>query len=354
MRINRTYLLKKKNSILDSYTDDKKTLQEDQQKIIEYQKNKILEQQKLIQEYEHQQKLLLEQQEKNLIDKEKILRKEMEQLNKGINDLNEGEMEGGEFPEDGIIETEYNQELNLNHRKNTQNSLSTYKFGNIYEQINPPYYETETYEITDTNQEKKVEEPKHEKINKKKINNNNRERPKTPIGTNKRIKSDKEKEKHDTTDIHNNIKDKKKLTINTGATNPKSGKGRVVTEVGKRPITGKSDAKSRPNIGKKVNSKKTDKKAKSKKEVKKEEQKEEVKEEPPKVEEKKPVIIKPKYIINIPEEIKDKFNLCSIYFILKKNYLNKKQILYIATSNPLLYKTFGNNMKFLLDEKKMI
>ena len=126
----------------------------------------------------------------------------------------------------------------------------------------------------------------------------------------------------------------------------------MVTEVGKRPITGKSDAKSRPNLGKKVNSKKTDKKAKSKKEVKKEEPKEEVKEEPPKVEEKKPVIIKPKYIINIPEEIKDKFNLCSIYFILKKNYLNKKQILYIATSNPLLYKTFGNNMKFLLDEKK--
>ena len=223
----------------------------------------------------------------------------------------------------------------------------------VYREIQEEQKQLEEHEKEkEKEKEKKVEEPKHEKINKKKINNNNRERPKTPIGTNKRIKSDKEKEKHDTTDIHNNIKDKKKLTINTGATNPKSGKGRVVTEVGKRPITGKSDAKSRPNLGKKVNSKKTDKKAKSKKEVKKEEPKEEVKEEPPKVEEKKPVIIKPKYIINIPEEIKDKFNLCSIYFILKKNYLNKKQILYIATSNPLLYKTFGNNMKFLLDEKK--
>ena len=223
----------------------------------------------------------------------------------------------------------------------------------VYREIQEEQKQLEEHEKEkEKEKEKKVEEPKHEKINKKKINNNNRERPKTPIGTNKRIKSDKEKEKHDTTDIHNNIKDKKKLTINTGATNPKSGKGRVVTEVGKRPITGKSDAKSRQNLGKKVNSKKTDKKAKSKKEVKKEEPKEEVKEEPPKVEEKKPVIIKPKYIINIPEEIKDKFNLCSIYFILKKNYLNKKQILYIATSNPLLYKTFGNNMKFLLDEKK--
>lgn len=192
LNANKSYLfIEKKNSILDSYTDDKKTLQEDQQKIIEYQKNKILEQQKLIQEYEHQQKLLLEQQEKNLIDKEKILRKEIEQLNKGINDLNEGEMEGGEFPEDGIIETEYNQELNLNHRKNTQNSLSTYKFGNIYEQINPPYYETETYEITDTNQDKKNEKVIEENSKKKETKNarENKKKADTNMNENKGKKS---------------------------------------------------------------------------------------------------------------------------------------------------------------------
>ena len=215
--------------------------------------------------------------------------------------------------------------------------------------------------------EKKIEEPKHEKIPKKKINNV-RERPKTPIGTNKvKIKSDKdkEKEKHDTTDIHNNIKDKKKLTINTGTTNIKSGKLRTVTETGKRPITGKSDAKSKTQLSRKSNNKKVDKKAKGKKEVKnkeepkeepeeepKEQPKEEPKEEPPKIEEKKPVIINPKYIINIPEEIKSNNNLSSIYLILKKNYLDKKQILNISSNNALLYKSFGNNMTFLLEEKK--
>ena len=64
------------------------------------------------------------------------------------------------------------------------------------------------------------------------------------------------------------------------------------------------------------------------------------------------MIIKPKYIINTPEEIKNKNNLCTIYFILKKNYLDKKKVLYIAINNPILYKSFGNNMKFLLDEEK--
>ena len=193
-------------------------------------------------------------------------------------------------------------------------------------------------------QEKKVEEPKHEKIPKKKINNSNRERPKTPLGTNKvRIKSDKEKEKekHDTTDIH--IKDKKKINTTIGT---RSGKGRVATEANtKRPVTGKV----KTQIGKR--NKKDDKKTKGKKETKKEEPKEEIKEEP-KIEEKKPVIIKPKYIINIPEEIKTNINLVNIYFILKKNYLDKKQVLYLSQGSPLLYKSFGNNMKFLLEEKK--
>ena len=192
-------------------------------------------------------------------------------------------------------------------------------------------------------QEKKVEEPKHEKIPKKKINNTNRERPKTPLGTNKvRIKSDKEKEKHDTTDIH--IKDKKKINTTIGT---RSGKGRVATEANtKRPVTGKV----KTQIGKR--NKKDDKKTKGKKETKKEEPKEEIKEEP-KIEEKKPVIIKPKYIINIPEEIKTNINLVNIYFILKKNYLDKKQVLYLSQGSPLLYKSFGNNMKFLLEEKKI-
>ena len=211
--------------------------------------------------------------------------------------------------------------------------------------------------------EKKSEEPKHDKATKKKpATNTNRERPKTPLGTNKaKTKGDKEKEKekqHDTTDKH----DKKKLKITpVGGGNTKPAKGRLNTEANKRPITGKSDAVSKPQLGKKpaANNKKVDpKKAKGKKDAKsakaepKEESKEEPKEEAPKVEEKKPVIINPKYIINIPDELKNNNNLCSVYFILKKNYLDKKNVLLISASNPLLYKCFGNNMKFLLDEKK--
>ena len=201
--------------------------------------------------------------------------------------------------------------------------------------------------------EKKVEEPKHEKITKKKINNANRDRPKTPLATNKKLRADKENH-HDTTEIHN-IKDKKKLGINTGTTNIKTGKGRLATEANKRPITGRTDLKTK-QAGKKTNKKDTKKATKGKKETKnnKEEVKEvkkEIKEEP-KVEEKKPVIIKPKYIINTPDDIKNNNNLSTIYFVLKKNYLDKKTILYVATNNPLLYKNFGNNMKFLLDEKK--
>lgn len=223
-------------------------------------------------------------------------------------------------------------------------------------------FEEQEKEKEKEKQEKKVEEPKHEKIDKKKISG--KERPKTPIGTTKlRQRGDKNKDRekpHDITDIHNNKeKEKKKVTINTvgGVGNKTSRGGRINTEIGnKRPITGKSDAKSRAQIGKKppINKKGGDKKTKGKKDAKstKEESKEEPKEEPPKVEEKKPVIINPKYIITIPEEIKNKNELNCLYYILKKNYLDKKNILYISTSNPLLYKCLGSNMKYLLDEKK--
>lgn len=69
-----------------------------------------------------------------------------------------------------------------------------------------------------------------------------------------------------------------------------------------------------------------------------------------KEEERKCIIINPKYIIDIPKEIKDKKSLTSIYFTLKKNYLNKKHIFHISTRVPLLYKSFGNSLKFLLEE----
>ena len=162
---------------------------------------------------------------------------------------------------------------------------------------------------------------------------------------------------------HMKPKKKKKPNLNSlNLGNSKSSKlGRINTESNKRPYTSKPDNKKTTG-GKKppVNNKKTDnKKTKGKKDAKNakeetKEQKDEIKEEAPKIEEKKPVIINPKYIINIPEEIKNNNNLCSIYFTIKKNFLDKKNIFIIAQSTPLLYKSFNNNIKFLLEPKKMM
>ena len=230
------------------------------------------------------------------------------------------------------------------------------------EQSKPADHEKPEKEKEKEKHEKKAEEPKHDKATKKKPVNNSKERPKTPSGANKaKPKENKDKEKHDTT---HDTKEKKKPALNSlNLGNAKSHKlTRLNTEMGssKRPTTSKPDNKKTTTSKKPpVNNKKTEiKKTKGKKETKNtkeetKEQKEEPKEEePPKVEEKKPVIINPKYIINIPDELKNKNNLCSVYFILKKNFLDKKNILIIAQSNPLIYKCFGNNMKFLLDSKK--
>ena len=62
--------------------------------------------------------------------------------------------------------------------------------------------------------EKKVEEPKHEKVTRKKPANNNKERPKTPLGTNKpKVKGDKDKEKQHDNTTHD-TKEKKKTNNN--------------------------------------------------------------------------------------------------------------------------------------------
>jgi len=71
-----------------------------------------------------------------------------------------------------------------------------------------------------------------------------------------------------------------------------------------------------------------------------------------KEEERKSIIIKLEYIIDIPKEIKGNKNLISIYFTFKKSYLDKKQILHISTSNHLLHKSFGSSLKFLLEGKR--
>ena len=198
--------------------------------------------------------------------------------------------------------------------------------------------------------EKKGEDAKHEKVAKKKIDP--KDRPKTPMTTTKNRAKLKDDKAHDTTDAH---KDKKEPKKAAGGKAPATGKALAAKkgDAGKRPVTGKADPKAKTATKKGApNAKKTDAK-KGKKDTKKDKKEEEKKEEEEHVEEKKPVILNPKYIYTLSDELKNNHGLSCLYFILKGKYINdKKQILHITTHSPLLYKTFGSNMKFLLDDKK--
>ena len=66
-------------------------------------------------------------------------------------------------------------------------------------------------------------------------------------------------------------------------------------------------------------------------------------------EEKKEVIMKYKYIIKIPEELKDSNDLLSIYYVLREKYLDNKEKFKISLCNPTICNTF---MKEFFDEKK--
>ena len=82
---------------------------------------------------------------------------------------------------------------------------------------------------------------------------------------------------------------------------------------------------------------------KNKKE-KKEEKKEEIKEE-------KKIDINYKGLNQIPEDFKNKNALFNIYLMLKGKYLNNKENCKLILSNPIIYKNFGSNIKFLLNDK---
>ena len=94
---------------------------------------------------------------------------------------------------------------------------------------------------------------------------------------------------------------------------------------------------------------------KPKKEIKKVEvEKEDEKEEP--IEEKKEIILKDKTIIKIPDELKDNIddnkNLFTIYAVLKGKYLTNQEKYNLILYNPTIYKSFGGDIKFLLEDKK--
>ena len=106
-------------------------------------------------------------------------------------------------------------------------------------------------------------------------------------------------------------------------------------------FTGKGKAAA-DKKGKKDKNK--DKKKVEKEEV--EEKKEEI------IEEKKEIVLKDKSIIKIPDELKDNNALINIYFVLKGKYLTNKEKYKLILSSPKIYKSFGSDVKFLLDDKK--
>ena len=198
---------------------------------------------------------------------------------------------------------------------------------------------------------KKAEEPK--KITKKKIDPTNR--PKTPMVSSKkpRIKEDKPNDK---TEIHKEKKETKSKATTGKATGVKTTAGKK-TDTVKRPVTGRADPKSKTITkkgganAKKIDPKKGKKDTKKTKDKKEEDKKEEEHHE--EVEEKKPVIINPKYIHNISDELKNNLGLSCLYLTLRGKYIDdKKKILHITTYSPLLYKSIGGSMKYLLDDKK--
>ena len=68
--------------------------------------------------------------------------------------------------------------------------------------------------------------------------------------------------------------------------------------------------------------------------------------------------VEKKFVVNfkginpIPEELKNKNALYNIYLIIKGNYLSSKENYMLVLSHPLIYKSFGNDAKFLLNDTK--
>jgi hypothetical protein len=205
--------------------------------------------------------------------------------------------------------------------------------------------------------EKKSEEPKHEKVTKKKLEKIDPTlRPKTPMANTKK-REGKEDKAHDTTTDKHKKDAKEDKGHDTTDKHKKDAKAKPATHApagGKAPAGKKGDKKpmipkSKTTINKKGGTLKGGKKD-AKKETK--EKKEEEKKEEEHVEEKKQIILNPKYKYQVSDELKKNSGLSCLYFILKGGYLDKKNTLHISTNSPLLYKSMGSNMKYLLDDKK--
>ena len=94
---------------------------------------------------------------------------------------------------------------------------------------------------------------------------------------------------------------------------------------------------------------------KKKKEIKKDIKKVNIKNKDKKEKEEKKenkIILNYKGINPIPEDLKNKNTLYNIYLMLKGNYLSNKENCKLILAHPSLYKSFGNDIKFLLNDKK--
>ena len=93
---------------------------------------------------------------------------------------------------------------------------------------------------------------------------------------------------------------------------------------------------------------------KKKKEIKKEvKKKDDIKEE--KIIEEKPeikIVLNDKSLVKIPDNLKNNNALFNIYLMVKRNYLNNKENCRLILSSPTIYNNFGNDIKFLLNDKK--
>jgi len=251
------------------------------------------------------------------------------------------------------------------------------------EKIEENKEEEQKEEITNKG-EGKVEKKEHiKKIEPKKDNNSMRS--KTPVKTsmankNKRIKEDKSKdimnktiavEKKNLKDSKKDNKDLKKDISKDKLDNKglKSGLSKDKFDNNKALKLSKTKATAgfkRNSVGQTKNEKKYEKELKDKK--KSENKKKETKEETNKTEEKneeeknekeeeeqsqpKKIEIKPAYIYNLPENIKQNNSLSAIYMMLEKKFLPIKNRFNIITSNLNLYKDcYNSDIKFLLHEQ---
>ena len=67
---------------------------------------------------------------------------------------------------------------------------------------------------------------------------------------------------------------------------------------------------------------------------------------------KKEIILKDKTVNKGPRIIKNNNNVITLYLMLNGDYLFNDKKQKIISNNPLLYKSFDNNLKFLLEPKK--